>query len=355
MPRIARYVVALIFCFTLLGVAVYAFDARGLSSAASAWQAGMYEARILNTRQQGLDIRGEVPEILEDFGPAYEALNMEIEQAIDTLAEGTRRIRARSVSFDYEIYYTNEVVSIVISATARAVTDRTSVLSINFNPRTGNLVTLTQAMGGLDITPLAEGKIADMIRLDPATYYAAFTAPPTGQAFYLTDTLLVLLFDEFQLSSIPGATSSIRFVRDNIMQVTISRDDYRISPDRYAIRMMPVRRTLIGLGYEVGPWCPINRETPISLHGREIIVLREGENNYQLNGVLQRTLEAPPTLFNGHLYVPISFFDQILRLTAFTINAQDSISFISYLAPPASRNESVGAAPVPPPMQPSMR
>jgi len=327
----------MIFCFTLLAVAVYAFEGRGMVSATPIWQDDMYSVLVLNSRQQGLDIRGQVPEILENFGPAYDNLNMEIENAVEALVEGTRRIRARSVTFDYEIYYANNVVSIIISATAQAVTSRTSVMSVNFNPRTGALVTLPQAVGqamgrtsGLDITPLAEGKIAEMIRLDPATYYAAFNATPTGQGFYLTSTSLHLLFDEFQLSSVPGATTQIVFDIANIRVFTLSSSSYRISPDRYEVKMMPVRTTLEGLGYTV-VWNGATREATISYEERVIIVLQAGVNNYQLNGVLQRTLEAPPTMFNGHMYVPLSFFDQVLNLTSFTVDAQGTIRFVSYL------------------------
>jgi len=317
----------MIFCLTVLVVAVYAFESR--SMAAPAWSCEMYETEVLNTRQQGLDIRGEVPVILEDFGTAYEDLNQEIESAVDTLIEGARRIRARSITFDYEIESTNAVVSIVISATARAVTDRTFVLSVNSNPRTGALVTLAQAKPGLDIASLAEGRIAELLRQDPATYYAAFNAPPTGQAFYLTDTTLVLLFDEFQLSSVPGGTSRIEFVRSNIRTSRITRSDYHISTDRYAIKMIPVR-IVEDLGY-VAVWDSVERVVTISLNGQVIIVLHPGDNNYQRNGVLQRSLEMAPILKNNSMYVPISFFDQILSLTSFRVDAQGNINFITYL------------------------
>jgi len=293
----------------------------------------MYDVEELFARQQGLDIRGQVPVILETFGPTYEALNEEIDNVVALLIEGTRRTRARSVTFDFEVFNTvynnSEVVSIVISATARAVTDRTTVLSVNFNPVNGAQVSLTQVMGR-DIAALAERKIDEMIRQNPATYYPAFNAPPTGQAFYLTDTSLFILFDEFQLSSVPGAASHIEFELANIRRYTLPFDYYRISPDRYAIRMIPLSRVVEALGYTTR-WDSSTREATVFLNGEVVIVLREGENNYQLNGVLQRSLEAAPILHNSWTYVPISFFDQILSLTAFSIDTQGNIIFIAYL------------------------
>jgi len=333
MSKFAKYAIAMLFCFMIMVIAVHAFDEDRSSSSVPAWRQDMYIAHHLNERQQGLDITGEIPELLEDFGPMYAMLNSEIISAKNSLIEGTRRIRARSIDFEYEIFYTNEVVSLVIIATTRAVTGRTSVTSVNFDPRTGELVTLIDAVG-MDITPLAEGKIADMIRQNPATYYAAFTAPPTGQAFYLTNHSLVLLFDEFQLSSAPDSTRLIELVLENIKVFTVSHYNYRISQDRYEIKMMPLRQILENMGYcgdEDIYWNCSDEKAIIMRNGNAVITLTAGENNFQINGVMQRSLEAAPELKNGRMYVPISFFDQILGLTAYNIDEQGNITFMTYV------------------------
>jgi len=336
MHKYLKYAIAILSTFVVMVIAVhaleYAFDEIRYTPAVPVWHQDMYEILVLNERQQGVDIQGEIPMLLEYLGPDYDLLNDEITAAVNGLIEGTRRIRARSITFNYEIYYTDEVVSLVILATTRAVTDRTSVKSVNFNPHTGALVTLKEAMGK-DITPLAEGKIADMIRRDPATYYAAFTASPTGQAFYLTDHSLVLLFDEFQLSSAPNQTRMIELVRDNIKVFTIAHYDYRISQDRYEIKMMPLRKILTNMGYNYSDivWHPTDKEAVIVRDGHPTITLRIGENNFQINGIMQRSLEAAPELINNNTYVPISFFDQILGLTAYSIDERGNITFMAYL------------------------
>ena len=331
MPKFMRYACMLLFCVIAMALAVHAFDGARPSSVA-VWRQDMHDSVDLDEREQGLDIRGQRPVLLECFGSAYSRINDEIEAERESLIDGARRIRARSITFDYEIFHTNDVVSIVIFATTRAVTDRTSVASVNFNPRTGALVTLTEAMG-MDITPLAEGKIADMIRSDPATYYVAFSAPPTGQAFYLTNEELVLLFDEFQLSSAPNSTRTITLRLRNIRSFSIAHHEYRISQDRYEIKMMPLRQILTGMGYNNNDfiWNPEEREATILRNGRPMVTLVAGENNFLLNGVLQRSLEAAPELSNGTMYVPVSFFDQILGLTAYNIDEQGNIMFMTYL------------------------
>jgi len=308
-------------------IAVYAFDGR---AASPTWRQDMIISHTLSERQQGLDIHGQIPKLSDSFGPAYARINNEVNAEKNNLIEGTRRLRARSITFSYEVFHTNDVVSLVIMANTRAVTDRTTVTSVNFNPRTGALLSLNQAMG-MDITPLAEGIIADMIRQNPARYYAAFTASPTGQAFYLTDTLLVLLFDEFQLSSVPNSTRTIQFVRSNIRRFDVARNSYRISQDRYEIKMMPLRFILERMGYDNNDLSYNDGQITISRNGRTRIILNVGENNFQVNGVMQRSLETAPINVDGNIYVPISFFDQILGLTAYSIDPRGNITFMTYM------------------------
>jgi len=310
---------------------VYAFD----NSASVFWRPYMYTYETLNQRSQGLEIRGRRPVITEDFGDQYARLNTTIESAVERLIDSSRRIRARSVTIDFDVYYTSDVVSVVLTARSRAVTDRTSVASVNFNPRNGTLVTLTEAVDiGQDIRPLLEGKIADMIRRNPARYYAAFNADPTGQAFYVTTSQVVVLFDEFQLSSSPGATTQISMNRNNIQSFTITPRDYHVSGGRYAVKMMPLRTVLEGLGYcgarDINFDRTINLVT-ISRNGRAIATFRPGENNFHRTGVLQRSLETAPVKIGNNVYVPISFFDQILNLTAYSIDSSGNITFIAYL------------------------
>ena len=324
--RILRYMCLFMACVFIVAMAVHAMDDRTVA----VWRPYMYTHQEINRRQQGLEIRGQIPVITEEFGPQYARLNEAIETAVDSLADGSRRIRARSVSLDFQIHSTHEVVSVVIHATSRAVTDRTSVTSVNFNPRTGAIVDLTDAMGR-DITPLVRGIIADMIRRNPATYYAAFTAPPTGQAFYLTHSNLVLLYDEFQLSSTPGATTEIVMTRANIRSFTLSPNCYHINTGPYAVKMIPLRTVLVGLGHNSEDITWVDNEARISRNGQLIITLRPSENNYNRVGVLQRSLEAAPELVNHQMYVPISFFDQILNLTTFSIDSQGNITFLAYM------------------------
>jgi len=292
----------------------------------------MYTTQELNTRAQGLNIDGEIPVITEHFIHGYTRINNEIDSAVESLTDSARRIRARRVTFRYEIHHTNEIVSIVLFAEAQAVTSRTFVMSVNFNPRNGAAMTLNQATTR-NITPLVEGIIAEMIRQNPATYHAAFTADPRGQAFFVTRTSYVVLFDDFQLSSSPGATNRIVLNRSNIYVTTIRQSQYRFSDDRYAIKMIPLRTVLEGLGFDGSrdiSWCTTQGAAVISRNGRVLITLRPGENNYQVVGVMQRSLESAPVMIDSNLYVPISFFDQILTLTTYSVDNQGNITFMSY-------------------------
>ena len=327
MRKYIKQLTILVVCIFAVAIAVYARDDRVVNN----WRSYMYTSEELVLRSQGLEIRGTKPVITADYAH-YTRVNDAIEVALEGLLDTSRRMRARSVVVSYEVYSTHGLVSIVISANSRAVTDRVSVTSVNFNPATGAFVTLTGAIGR-DITPLIRGIISDMIRRDPATYYAAFNAPPAGQAFYLTATCVVILFDEFQLSSTPGATTQIQMTRANIRYFTISPNEYHLGTGRYSVKMMPLRTILEGLGYSEDDfaWCGTTLTATIFRNGRSIVSLSVGVNNYHRIGVMQRSLETAPVQINSSVYVPITFFDQILSLTSYSIDAMGNITFITYL------------------------
>jgi len=296
-----------------------------------AWQDDMVTTRLLGSREEGLDIRGEVPEVTSEFGSAYTLVNEHIQNAIFALIDDARRVRARSITFQYRVYDTGNLVSIVVLSTVASVTSRTSVLSINFDPNTGRMMSLTDAID-LDITPLTEQILTDKIRRNPESYYAALTAPLEGQAFFLSDySRLHLLFDEFQLSSIPGGIYSIVLELDNIKLVTISHDDYWIKLDGYNLKMIPLRYICQQLGYDV-IWNSVSRLAEVWRRGQLLIEIEPDVNTYIIHGLQQqrRSLEAAPEIKRGVLYVPVTFFDQILSLTTYTIDDQGNITFLAY-------------------------
>lgn len=284
-----------------------------------------------NSRVEGMDVLGNIPFVNESFGAAYYQINEYIADAIAHLTSEARRVRARSITFDYEVHPTDDLVSVVIYATVSSVISRTLVQSVNFSPFSGNVFTVNEFMRR-DILSLAERILAEKIRSNPARYYAALSAPLDGQAFYLTDDSLVLLFDEFRLTTARGGVDHVELVLMHIRDTDLRRGQYR-SEGAYNLRMIPLRHVLEGLGYRVSYYFYNDEIMRVEVwhDSRLIIKMRPYFNEYEVVGTLQRSLESAPEINANAVYVPITFFDQILPLTTYNIDEFGNIMFLAYL------------------------
>jgi hypothetical protein len=299
------------------------------------WRTELLSERSLTRRQEGIDIRGRIPDILQAF-IAAEAINSHIStEVVDTMVAEARRLRARTITFSFEFYETDEIVSILIFADVLTTLPHRLVRSVNFNIFDGNILCKEEATG-MDIIPLAERILEEKIRSNPEHYYAAISAPLENQAFFVTDERLVILFDGFRLSTRVGDVQEIELVFSNIKTVTLAPGDYR--PDGpYGLKMIPVRAMLGDqLGFDIF-WNSAYRYVIVSRGGTDIIRLTADDNEYLVFGTQRRSLEAAPQMFfaaGGYrMYVPITFFDQILPLTTYTIDSYGYITFLTYIAP----------------------
>lgn len=304
-------------------------DVFNLTPLPSNWSSYMLGERALTRRQEGMDIRGLVPVIDESFN-ATDAINMHIlDNIIMSLIGEARRLRARAISFSFDYHPADDIISIVIYANVATTLPHTLVRSVNFCILSGKILTMNEAMG-MDIVSLAERILAEKIRSNPEHYYAALFAPFAGQAFFLTGSQLVILFDGFRLSTMVETVDTIELFRHTIKEVVLSAQDYR-TDGPYGLKMIPLRAMLEAqLGYTV-QWDDRNRHVVISRNGVEFIQLRPGDNDYIVLGAQRLSLEAAPQIYGDYMYVPITFFDQILPLTTFSIGVDGSITFLAYL------------------------
>lgn len=308
---------------------------------AHSWRTHMLTDRAPTRRHEGLNIRGAVPRICSSFSPAP-YINRHIDdEVITSLISEARRLRARAMFFDFSYHPTNDIVSVVITADVFTTLPHTLVRSVNFCMYSGQLLSMNDATG-MEIMPLAERVLAEKIRSNRERYYAALAAP-IPDAFYLTYDSLVILFDGFRLSSRVEAVDTIELALGNILTAELGLDEYR--PDGpYDLKMIPLRIMLEQrLGYDVR-WVEDFDEHGRFLGGRaiisrndiDLIEMRANDNEYIIHGAQRRTLEAAPQLFFNEYtreydkYVPITFFDQILPLTTYTINDDGSITFLLY-------------------------
>lgn len=281
------------------------------------------------SRQVGLNIHGYIPMLTPDFGSAYYLVNARIDEVVDFLINDARHMRARSISFYHELYETTSMASLLITASVSSVISRTLVRSINFCPHTGEFLTIHDATD-IDLLPLASRILAERMRRTPERFYAAQSISLEDQAFFVNNNGLTILFDEFQLSSMVSETFPLELAYDNIGVAIISSDESRLSDNGYNLIMLPLRSVLEQLGYYI-IWNNDLRRVEVWMGDDLVVWMTPNVNEYHTS-YFTRSLEDAPLLMPGNItYVPITFFEQILPFTTYSIDEFDNITFVAYL------------------------
>jgi hypothetical protein len=290
------------------------------------WLPTMLTETVINSREEGLEITGIVPVVsIEYGGPAYH-INQMIDIAKSNRVRAAKTSRAKSISFGYRLHSDHSVISIVLLSTVTSATPKTVVDSVNFNPMTGMLTNLTGS-AGFDIIPLASKVLRERIRSNPESYNTGLdTGSIANKPFYIENGQVVILFDEFELTTTAGGSNELALDLNRISRVSISDTEYHTDYS-YPMKMIPLKKVCEALGYTVDEG---GYRVYIKRDGEVISELTPGVNNYIENGRRARSLEAPPERWYGRaVFVPISFFDQILSWIAYTVENK-SITFYSY-------------------------
>ena len=291
------------------------------------WPHDMISYKETAERAEGLEISGRIPLLTEEAGQVGERVNELINEVISTKITSARESRARRLSFDFEVYFSNPTVSILIKSTTTGAAAKTEVTSINFNTSSGTKLRATDVVGD-HIVRLADQLLIEMIRRNPERYNPGFTGMRREQAFSITDREIVFWFDEFQLTSNSGGIVPLRLRRADISTVRLTSDQYHTRLG-FNLKMIPIGTVLRGLNYTVSANSDVSK-VGVFNDGELVIELKIGTNNYVRGDRLVRSLEAAPIHVGHYVYVPISFFDQILDFVAFSVDNRGTITFATY-------------------------
>lgn len=293
------------------------------------WMQGMVVEQELAKREEGLEMRGTLPALSAEYGYLRHTLNEQIARAVNARIRAAKEMKARAITFSYDVHATDALISIILLSTVTSAASKTEVSSVNFRPDTGEPVSLSAAAGP-DIAALAGKILTEKVRRNPEKYNPAFDiyALPE-QPFYLTDEAVVLLFDEFQLSSAADGVTQLELPLSRIRTFTLPRGDYRVNAG-YDIKMIPLERVCSALGYEVA-WNYEAARAEVYRGGQFILDVKPGVNNYLEPNRRVRSLETAPEIIMNRIFVPISFFDRILSLVTYRVDERENITFTAYL------------------------
>jgi len=292
-----------------------------------------YATTRLSRREEGLEIRGEFP-VVQHSDNLSTVLNRQINETINQKVAAAKESRARRIDFDWISYSSEGINSILIRTTITTTVSRAEVNSFNYTLNGSRLVGVNDILGtnGLQI---ASKVISQRIRSEPERFYANFPGLRDSDAFYVSGNEIFFLFDAFQIA--PGSEGIVDFsLRMNNIRHSrpIRRNsDYWIDNTNYSLKMVSLRAVSDELGYTIA-WDPASRAVTVR-RGDVTVSLRNGQNIYTISRPgapnQTRSLEAAPRIRNGVTYVPISFFDQILDLVAYSVGSNGDIIFTTYL------------------------
>jgi len=295
--------------------------------AGGVWPHDMISYEETSERAEGLEVSGRIPVLTEEAGQVGERVNELIDQAVSAKIASARESRSRSLNFDFEVYFSNPNVSVLIKSTTTGAAAKTEVTSINFNTSSGSRLCAADVVGE-HIVRLADQLLIEMIRRNPERYNPSFTGIRREQAFSVTDREIVFWFDEFQLTSNSGGIVPLRLRRADISTVRLTSDQYHTRLG-FNLKMIPVGTVLRGLNYSVSANSDVSKVS-VFYDSELVIELRVGANNYVRGDRLIRSLETAPVHVGSYVYVPISFFDQILDFVAFSVDSSGTIIFATY-------------------------
>lgn len=276
------------------------------------------ESTTVEGRENQTNISGTKPQVTSN-DISTKQVNDKIDSIVKSATKNAASERAKSITFSYEVYQSGEYVSIVIYSKVLNAIEYSQADTVTFKVSDGKILTLSDVLGGKPITVVntyvnnelkKEGKYANEVSITD------------GCNFYMSDGKPVIVFDSYALGQNQPDIVSMPVDLSKITSYQLSSNDYYIK-DKFNTRMLPLRKVCEGLYYNV-TWNNVTR-TFVVTDSNVVSTGKENSNVYTYNN-RKINLEYKPDNSNGVLYVPISYFTDILGLS-YKIDNSGDITF----------------------------
>ncbi len=269
-------------------------------------------------RENQTNVKGTKPQVTSN-DISTKAINDKIDSIYNAQTKSAANDRAKSITYSFEEYQSNGYVSIVILSDVQNATEAQYANTVTFSTSTGSIVKLSEVLGGKTIDVINK-YVNEEIKNNKK--YDKTVTITNDSDFYLNNGEIVLVFDAYTLSQ--NQTSVVRMPVDlsKITSYKLPSNQYYVK-DTFNIRMIPLRKTCEGLYYDVA-WNGNNKSFTVS-DSKTTSTGAVSSNTYTINNRRVR-LEYKPDLTNGILYVPISYFTDVLDLS-YKIDNNGDVTF----------------------------
>ena len=291
----------------------------------------------------GLEISGVIPEARFDDDELNDLLDERFISQVNSFIQA-HQASALSINFTTDVFAhqspdSHLLVSVVITMQAVSATTTSAVATTVINTYYGEIITLSQY--NINAVSLVNNRIRSMINANPRMFVPNFSGINADHPFYFNDGRLVIPFGSGGLVPTARNIFPVTFVTENISSVAVRATQFYTLPvELYSVRMVRLAVVTDHFGYDL-EWDSRARTAEILDGDVTVATLTIGNNAYSYRNSPQRALEVAPALRLGRTYVPLSFFDEIMGMTA-TVTA-DGYIIISRYTPTANADETMSA------------
>jgi hypothetical protein len=283
-----------------------------------------------------LRVGGNFPEVNNIRNAALnQAINQRLQTIFQTRVAIAQASNSTNITFDYKYSSRNGIYSIVIYSTINSGTVREMADTITFDTNTNRILTINDVLG-TNGTKIVYNHVNSQINNNPQIYRSNFSSIQNNQDFYLENGVMYIIFNQNEISNtLKGVHEGFSIVVNDVVDVTLNKNQYRVEQD-YGLKLVPLRKVAQGLGHTVN-WNERNRTVDV-IKGEVTATISLDRNEYTrtvrsgratAGNITTRELESKPTIVNGVMYVPISFFEIILRDT-YTVANNGQITISTY-------------------------
>ena len=279
-----------------------------------------------------LRINGEIPRAVITGQPGAMAVNTALNaRFIAQYDEFLQAHRGRSFSLNFStyVYTSGPFVSIVINMKAESLNVTHAAATTVIDARTLEVVSLNHINPNL--FSLVNISLLESVDQSPRTFIAGFSGISAGHPFFLNNGVLTFPFASGTLRPTGRDIQYMHFNLNDFQNEALADRYFFILPEQdYRTVMVNISRGAPLFGYEYR-WHGLSSTFTIYLNDEVVASATVGQNAYYYaGGGSSRMLEVAPSLRRNNVYVPLSFFSEILGIAA-TVIYEDSIVLTKHL------------------------
>ena len=267
-----------------------------------------------------LEINGYVPYAdIYDYPEFSYKLNSLFERNHNSFVSN-HSVAALEFNFDVDIIIYDVFISVVQNKSALSSSETYSTSATVFNFKNMEIIDLNYF--GYNTVSIINNQIKSIIAANPLEFVSNFSGISYNSTFYIDYSNIIIPFQTSSLSTIDRNIFNINISKENIQNEIISNRNFIIlPPSQYNTVIVNLNYALPLFGYELREILQ-GRQFAIFKNDTRISNLIVGLNRYSLivNSTSSIELEIHPLLNSNSLFAPLSFFREILGISAYMPN-----------------------------------